>query len=100
MPEYYNKKVEELFHLPTLIDKLSSHEAVRIGVFGGKHVELIDKLAAFYNNQRQSDVVIVPLQDTGSASTNEALAKQQIDLLSLRIFHLCDCFCCSRFTSE
>lgn len=67
-----------LIHLPALIDKLSSHEAIRIGVLGGKHVDLTDKLAAFYNNQPHSDVVIVPLQDAGSASANEAIAKQQI----------------------
>lgn len=67
-----------LIHLPALIDKLSSQEATKVGVFGGKQAELAGKLAAFYNNQPNSDIVIIPLQDAGSAAANEALGKQQI----------------------
>ena len=40
-----------MIHLPALIDKLSSNEATKVGVFGGKQMELASKLAAFYNNQ-------------------------------------------------
>jgi ABC-2 type transport system permease protein len=67
-----------LIHLPTLIDKLSSHEATKIGVFGGKQAELTAKLTAFYNTQQNPEIVIVPLQDAGNAAANEALGKQQI----------------------
>lgn len=67
-----------MIHLPTLIDKLSSHEATKIGVLGGKQTELAGKLEAFYNNQPNPDIVIIPLQDAGNAAANEALGKQQI----------------------
>ena len=40
-----------MIHLPAIIDKFSSDEATKIGVFGGKQAELAGKLAAFYNNQ-------------------------------------------------
>lgn len=67
-----------LIHLPTIMEKLSSHEATKIGVFAGKQDVVAGKLAAFYNTQQNPDIVIVPLQDAGSASANEALAKKQI----------------------
>ncbi|NOU87109.1 ABC transporter permease [Paenibacillus sp. LMG 31460] len=67
-----------MIHLPALIEKLSSHEATKIGVFGGKQMELAGKLASFYNNQPNPDIVIIPLPDAGSAAANEALGKQQI----------------------
>lgn len=67
-----------LIHLPTIMEKLSSHEATKIGVFPGKQEQVAGKLAAFYNTQQKPDIVIVPLQDAGSAAANEALAKKQI----------------------
>ncbi|GFZ90965.1 hypothetical protein GCM10008018_41590 [Paenibacillus marchantiophytorum] len=67
-----------LVHLPTLIDKLSSHDAIKIGVVGGKQADLTGKLAAFYQNQMNPEIIIVPLQDAGSSGSNEAFAKQQI----------------------
>ncbi|TXK76406.1 ABC transporter permease [Paenibacillus sp. N3.4] len=67
-----------LIHLPALIDKLSSHDATSIGVFGGKQTELAGKLEAFYKQQMSPEIVIVPLQDAGNAAANEILGKQQI----------------------
>ncbi|NEW06957.1 ABC transporter permease [Paenibacillus sp. SYP-B3998] len=67
-----------MIHLPTLIDKLSSHEATKIGVFGGVHADLASKLAEFYTKQESPDIVIVPLQDEGSRESNEASGKKQI----------------------
>lgn len=67
-----------LIHLPTIMEKLASHEATRIGVFAGKQGEVAEKLATFYNTQQNPDIVIVPLQDAGSAAANEVIAKKQI----------------------
>ncbi|NOV03612.1 ABC transporter permease [Paenibacillus planticolens] len=67
-----------LIHLPTIIDKVSSHEATKIGVFAGKQAEVAGKLATFYNTQQNPDISIIPLQDAGSAAANETLAKQLI----------------------
>ncbi|MBD0379492.1 ABC transporter permease [Paenibacillus sedimenti] len=67
-----------MIHLPSLIDRLKSDEATKIGVFGGKHAELAGKLTEFYNKQQNSDIVIVPLQDGGSQAANDAAGKKQI----------------------
>ncbi|MEW9700793.1 ABC transporter permease [Paenibacillus sp. SI8] len=67
-----------LIHLPTLVDKLSSHEAAKIGVFGGQHAAIADKLADFYNTQPNSDIIAILLKDAGSAQANEELGKKQI----------------------
>lgn len=67
-----------LIHLPTIMSKLSSHEATKIGVFAGKQAMVAEKLAAFYHVQVNPEIVIIPLQDAGNAAANEALAKQQI----------------------
>lgn len=67
-----------LIHLPTIMEKLASHEATKIGIFAGKQAEVAEKLAVFYNTQQNPDIVIVPLQDAGSTAANEALAKKQI----------------------
>ncbi|OCT11221.1 hypothetical protein A8709_05955 [Paenibacillus pectinilyticus] len=67
-----------MIHLPTLINKLSSNEPTKIGVFSTQQAELAAKLTAFYNNQPNADIRIVPLPEGGSAEANEALGKQQI----------------------
>lgn len=68
-----------IIHLPTIMAKLSSQEATHIGVFAGQHPEIAGKLEAFYSSQQNPEIVIVPLQDAGSAAANEALAKQQLE---------------------
>lgn len=67
-----------LIHLPAIISKLSSDEPTKIGVIGTSPVDIAGKLTAFYNNQLNADISIVPLPDGGSPAANEAYGKQQI----------------------
>lgn len=67
-----------MINLPSLIAKLSSNEPDRIGVISGGQMEITEKLAAFYNNQNESDIVIVPLADARSKEAAEKLAKQKM----------------------
>jgi ABC-2 type transport system permease protein len=67
-----------MIHLPAIISKLSTDEPTKIGVFGTRQAEIAGKLTAFYNTQPNSEILIVPLPDEGSAEGNEALGKQQI----------------------
>lgn len=67
-----------LIHLPAIINQFSSDEATKIGIFGTKQADVTSKLAAFYSNQPNAEIQIVPLPDKGSAEANEAFGKQQI----------------------
>ncbi len=67
-----------LIHLPTIIKQFSSDEAMKIGVFGTQQAVVASKLEAFYNNQPNAEIQIVPLSDQGSVEANEAYGKQQI----------------------
>ncbi|UJF34159.1 ABC transporter permease [Paenibacillus hexagrammi] len=67
-----------MIHLPALIDKLSSHDASRIGVFAGQQQAVAQKLADYYNKQEGSDIAIDILPDAGSPEANDKTGKQQI----------------------
>jgi len=65
-----------LINLPTLIDKLSTHEATGIAVVGGGESRIAERLEAYYGQQEQPDIRIVPLQAVGG--DEEAEARQMI----------------------
>lgn len=67
-----------LFHLPAIINQLSSDQPTKIGVFGTSQTGIASKLTAFYNNQPNPEILIVTMPDGGSAAANEAYGKQQI----------------------
>ncbi|OAS20607.1 ABC transporter permease [Paenibacillus oryzisoli] len=67
-----------LIHLPSIIQQFSSDEATKIGIFGTKQEAVSAKLEAFYNNQPNAEIQIVPLTDQGSTEANEVFGKQQI----------------------
>lgn len=67
-----------LIHLPSIIQQFSSDDATKIGIFGTKQAAVSAKLEAFYNNQPNAEIQIVPLTDQGSTEANEAYGKQQI----------------------
>ncbi|MCD1259694.1 ABC transporter permease [Paenibacillus athensensis] len=64
-----------LINLPTLIDKMSSHEATGIAVVGGEASRIAERLEAYYSQQEQPDIRIVPLAEGGDP---EAAARQMI----------------------
>jgi ABC-2 type transport system permease protein len=68
-----------MINLPALIDKLSSHDATKIGVISGNQASAITtKLADFYSKQEKPDIAIVPLASTGNKQADDKQAKQKI----------------------
>lgn len=64
-------------NLPTIIDKFSSNEPDRIGVFDTNQ-EYTQKLSEFYGSQENPRMTIVPLSDTGSQEGNDALGREMM----------------------
>jgi ABC-2 type transport system permease protein len=68
-----------LINLPASIDKLSSHDAVKIGVISGNQAAAITtKLEDFYSKQEKPDIAIVPLASTGNKKVDDKQAMQKI----------------------
>ncbi|MDR6552106.1 ABC transporter permease [Paenibacillus qinlingensis] len=70
--------VSLLIHLPTIIKQFDSDEATKIGIFGTQQAVVASKLGAFFKNQPNAEILIVPLSDQGSVEANEAYGKQQM----------------------